>query len=150
MLMPMDIRDTAGVGRNNWVEDHDRMVVTVTDLRTKEWIDEKGEYCETQEDVEFPATYEVCSVCQGKGTYVNPNIDRYGLTGEDFAEDPEFHEDYVSGMYDVTCQQCKGRRVDMVIDYDRADPKDTELYDEYMEDFWRHQLELRSERMYGA
>ena len=147
MLMPMDIRDTAGVGRNNWV---DRMVVTVTDLRTKEWIDEKGEYCETQEDGEFPATYEVCSVCQGKGTYVNPNIDRYGLTGEDFAEAPEFHEDYVSGMYDVTCQQCKGRRVDMVIDYDRADPKDTELYDEYMEDFWRHQLELRSERMYGA
>lgn len=51
----------------------------------------------------------VCPVCEGKGTHVNPDIDANGLTAEDFDEDPDFAEDYRSGVYDVTCYTCKGR-----------------------------------------
>ena len=60
---------------------------------------------------EFPAKFEVCDLCDGRGTHVNPPIDSHGLSGEDFAEDPEFAEDCRSGVYDVECARCGGRRV---------------------------------------
>ena len=53
----------------------------------------------------------VCPVCGGKGTTVNPNIDAHGLTREDFDDDPDFAEDYNSGMYDQVCACCDGKRV---------------------------------------
>lgn len=51
----------------------------------------------------------ICPACDGEGTCVNPNIDANGLTAEDFAEDPDFSENYMSGLYDVTCGACHGR-----------------------------------------
>lgn len=56
-------------------------------------------------------TYEVCPVCNGLGKTVNPNIDAHGLTAEDFREDQDFKEEYFSGLYDVPCGACKGKRV---------------------------------------
>ena len=53
----------------------------------------------------------VCPVCNGEGKTVNPSIDAGGLTREDFDEDPDFREDYMSGMYDITCRACNGQRV---------------------------------------
>lgn len=51
----------------------------------------------------------ICPICKGEGSYVNPNIDSNGLSGEDFADDPDFAADYMSGAYDVTCSTCNGR-----------------------------------------
>jgi hypothetical protein len=53
----------------------------------------------------------VCPACLGEGKTVNPNIDAHGLTAEDFFEDPDFAEDYRSGVYDQTCLACCGQRV---------------------------------------
>jgi hypothetical protein len=53
----------------------------------------------------------VCPVCEGEGKTVNPNIDCNGLTAEDFRDDPDFAEDYMNGMYDVSCGACNGLRV---------------------------------------
>jgi hypothetical protein len=53
----------------------------------------------------------VCPVCKGEGTTVNPNIDAHGLTAEDFREDPDFAEEYMSGAYDIVCNGCVGMRV---------------------------------------
>lgn len=53
----------------------------------------------------------LCPVCHGEGTTVNPNIDCNGLTAEDFHEDLDFLEDYMSGVYDQTCAACGGKRV---------------------------------------
>ena len=50
----------------------------------------------------------ICPACEGEGTCVNPNIDSNGLTAEDFAEDPDFADDYMSGVYDVSCAACHG------------------------------------------
>jgi DNA-directed RNA polymerase subunit RPC12/RpoP len=55
--------------------------------------------------------YMVCPVCGGEGKTINPNIDAHGLTAEDFRDDPDFAEDYRSGLYDVTCGACCGKRV---------------------------------------
>jgi len=57
------------------------------------------------------AKYIVCPTCEGEGKTVNPNIDAHGLSAEDFREDPDFAEDYLSGLYDVTCRACHGKRV---------------------------------------
>jgi hypothetical protein len=59
----------------------------------------------------MPAKYQVCPVCDGEGKTVNPDIDSHGLTREDFDEDPDFAEDYRSGLYDITCRACSGQRV---------------------------------------
>jgi len=58
--------------------------------------------------------FEVCGECRGSGQVVNPSIDCCGLTEEDFYDDPDFHEDYMSGRYDVTCPNCNGKRVEAI------------------------------------
>ena len=61
--------------------------------------------------------YEVCDVCQGRGQYTNPNIDRNGLSREDFDQwDDEEISDYFTGAYDVRCEYCEGRAVVPVTD----------------------------------
>lgn len=91
--------------------------------------------------------YEVCDLCEGRGSHTNPSIDCCGLSAEDFADDPDFAEDYMGGAYDVTCHQCHGQRVTPAIDL----PEDlAKLIGEYD----RSMAELRSceraERMMGA
>ena len=67
---------------------------------------------EDENEVWIPFEYEVCDLCGGKGTMVNPNIDRNGLTAEDFDEQgPEFMDDYFGGVYDQQCARCEGRKV---------------------------------------
>ena len=46
---------------------------------------------------------------------MNPAIDGAGITASEMDDilhdDPDFLEDYVSGVYDVTCRACRGQRV---------------------------------------
>lgn len=89
----------------------------------------------------LPAAYEVCGTCRGKGSHVNRNIDGNGITGSEWAElddsDPEFRENYFSGVYDVACEECDGLRVIQVIDEDRCSPEQKKV----MEDYYRDQAE---------
>jgi hypothetical protein len=64
-----------------------------------------------EESVKVSCSFGVCPTCEGKGSHVNPSIDCNGLSQEDFNEDPDFLEDYLSGQYDVPCYECKGKRV---------------------------------------
>ena len=73
--------------------------------------------------------YQVCSRCHGKGHHVNPNVDGHGISPQEFAEDPEFRENYIKGKYDVKCYQCGGLRVEKVIDWNKID--DAKLKEEY-------------------
>lgn len=63
------------------------------------------------EEVEVPFLWEVCTMCSGKGSHVNPSIDSEGIPAEDFRDDPEFAADYFGGTYDQPCVECDGRRV---------------------------------------
>jgi hypothetical protein len=99
--------------KHNQNFDEQRMVLTMT-----LYDDENDEEFEA----EFPAVFEVCPTCRGKGQHVNPSIDCNGLSAEDFAEDPDFAEDYFSGRYDVSCYGCNGKRVIPVINEEYADP----------------------------
>ena len=56
--------------------------------------------------------FAVCPTCDGRGQYVNPSIDSNGLSREDIDElGPEFMDDYLTGMYDITCETCRGRHI---------------------------------------
>jgi len=92
-------------------------------------VDLKVTYFDAEGDeATLPALYEVCESCQGKGTHVNRAIDGNGLDPE-LEEDLDFMEGYLSGVYDVSCEECRGKRVVAVVDERRCNPDDlTEYY----------------------
>lgn len=104
--------------------------------QTDEELDEEGIGSEEEEEVtlRLPARFEVCDLCNGKGTTVNPSIDAGGLSQEDFDEDPDFEEEYFSGMYDIPCPQCRGKRVIPVINEAAMSKEQKAAYDEYTEE----------------
>ena len=110
--------------------------------------DEDGETVESK--VRVPAEFAVCPSCDGKGTHVNPSIDASGLTAEDFAEDPDFRDEYFSGAYDVQCYTCHGKRV---VPEPRLDnlPKDVrERVERHLREQQEWRAEARMERALGA
>ena len=93
----------------------------------------------------IPAKAEICPVCNGKGSFVNPSIDSQGLSSEDMQEEG-FREDYFGGSYDQTCSSCNGNRVILV-------PRDeTEMEDinQTLQDEADYRAEIDAERRMGA
>lgn len=80
-----------------------------------------------EEEHQFPIKFEVCPVCEGTGSHVNPDIDAHGLSREDFDNDPGFEEDYFSGVYDVSCNRCHGKRVVPEINREILNPVQKEI-----------------------
>ncbi len=106
------------------------------------------DYFEEEGSIElepFQLRYEVCSVCEGRGSYVNPSIDENGISGEEFHGewDEDEREAYLGGAYDVTCACCMGKRVMLVPVLTDGTPE-AEWYREWQED----QAHDRSEREY--
>ena len=93
--------------------------------------DDEGE--EMDRAIEVPLRWEVCPLCNGRGSHVDPNIDAGGLTREDFYDDPDFAESYHSGFYDVACYKCNGRTTTPVIDYNGLSPDKAELVKDFEE-----------------
>jgi len=90
--------------------------------------------CECSETHELPSKFEVCGECRGKGTIVNPSIDRYhGITQEEFDNDPQFFEDYTSGVYNEQCPRCAGLRVIEVVDKSMLNPEQKKIFSKYRE-----------------
>jgi hypothetical protein len=87
-------------------------------------------YDEDGNEHELPTKFEVCPACKGKGSTVNPSIDSHGISAEEFYEDPDFAEEYMSGMYDVGCYHCGGKRVIKVPDFDKMTDEEKESWEE--------------------
>lgn len=98
----------------------------------------------------LPSRFEVCDVCDGKGVHVNPNIDRNGISGEQFADDPDFRDDYFAGVYDVPCNRCRGKRVVAVVDETRCDPRLLEMYRADLDAQYEVDADAEAERRYFA
>jgi hypothetical protein len=90
----------------------------------------------------------VCDQCGGTGTMVNPSIDAGGISAHEFAEDPDFAEDYFSGRYDVPCSECNGLRVVGEPQWDLSNPLHERLRD-YATDMADIEAERRRELRYG-
>ena len=88
-------------------------------------------------------------MCRGTGTHVNPSIDGNGLSQE-YADDPEFMEDYLAGAYDVRCSECGGANVLDVVDESRMTPEQIEAWTEQEHDRWEYDAERAAERRAGC
>lgn len=131
----MDIRE-----RDRWYSRFDSEAMTLH-------FDELGA---DGDDLVVPAIYSVCDVCDGRGTHVAPGIDAHGISSEEFAEDPEFAEDYFAGRYDVTCHECGGLRVVPIIDEARATAEQQKLVNEHLDAEAAYRAEVAAERRMGA
>ena len=143
-----DPRTQAG-GRGDWYKSFDEANMTATVAFT--CYDDDGE--EVEEVVSFPVRLEACNLCNGKGSHVNPSIDCGGLTQDDFDEDPDFEESYRSGHYDVTCNQCHGKRAVPVINHDHLNDEQKRALNtmnQLAEEEAAYQAECRMERMMGC
>jgi RecJ-like exonuclease len=102
-----------------------------------------GEY------ITLDTKYEVCPVCNGHGTHVNPNIDDGGIPARVFIEDPEFKREYFSGMYDVVCSRCKGQRV-VEVPSEHNSKEDLDTYYDYLDELESIDRMYEAERRMGA
>lgn len=95
----------------------------------------------------YPAHYEVCQTCEGRGSYVNPAIDEQGLTQQDMDEMGEdFQEGYLGGQYDQTCEHCGGKRVELVPD----SPEGQQALNSIFQSESQFRAEQDAERRMGA
>ena len=147
--MISDKRDTAGRDPVPLKQDHRRMKL-IWDVDNYYTVDhDRPDVLKGIHEVTFPAAYEVCGICEGKGRYVNPNIDRNGLDPNEY--DYAFMEDYMNGVYDITCRRCGGDRVVLEI-RDEVIPlgRELEIYNLYvseLEDAWESIREMQAEML---
>jgi hypothetical protein len=108
-------------------DDHDRMklIFNVEKFYEEHDPEDIPDLVKDKKYIEFPAKYIVCYVCEGRGSYVNPSVDEYGIDPRDMDED--FAESYFEGTFDVTCQYCNGKRVVLVIDRNLQCHKDPDI-----------------------
>lgn len=98
-----------------------------------------------------PAKWEVCDRCRGEGHHTNPAIDGNGITQDEMDElGDDFREDYMSGVYDIPCEECHGERLIMVIEEGRATPEQIKEYMELVQEEADYRAECRAEQRMGA
>ena len=78
-------------------------------------------------EIELPMIWEVCSVCDGKGTHVNPAIDAGGLNTCDM--DMDELADYFGGIYDQPCNSCRGRTTVPAVHWKQLTTEQREQYE---------------------
>ena len=102
-----------------------------TNTITLKYDDEDEEGYEMEKELILPAKLEVCDLCEGRGSVVDPSIDASGISQDDFDEDPDFEESYNSGSYNISCPQCRGKNVVPVVDYNALSPEKKKELDDY-------------------
>ena len=100
-------------------------------------------------DMTLPAKFEVCDRCHGRGS-VDGNGFEGGITGSEWSEmDQDDRESYMSGDYDEYCPECKGLRVVLHPDEDRADSEILKAYWQKLEADARYRSEERYQQRMG-
>ncbi|HEU5112111.1 MAG TPA: hypothetical protein VFU96_02270 [Acidimicrobiia bacterium] len=89
----------------------DETMIGLGDFDSGDPNDEPGNPDE-DEEMRPHKRWAVCPRCHGNGSHVNPSIDGNGITESEMAElGEDFREDYMSGVFDVPCEECGGLRV---------------------------------------
>ena len=111
-------------------------------------------YMDDGTEKQLPTKNEVCGNCRGEGSHVNRAIDGNGITSSEMDEilhdDPEFLDNYMSGVYDVPCDECHGKRVVPVVDRSRVSDEEWQEYQEQCEIEAAWDAEREAERRMGC
>lgn len=121
----------------HWIDDHDGVEETEQNRKPQA---EPGMPPYKQVDLDdgrgvrwLKTKWDVCPRCQGRGEVGNPSFD--GLSPHELTrDDPDFFEDYLSGVHNISCPRCKGKRVVGVVDRNAADPTLLAAYDRLVEE----------------
>ena len=113
----------------------ERTMTVIIENDSEEWV--------------VPVKYEVCDTCSGRGKHVNPSIDSHGISAEEFAEDPDFAQEYWRGTYDVPCAECHGQRVSITINEARMTDNELKRVTKHIREFYDYQHEMARERKMG-
>jgi len=101
------------------------------------------EFCSLYElNIDFE--YAVCSTCNGEGSHLDPGIDSNGITSSEMYElGEDFIEDYRSGRYDVSCNECNGLRVVKYPVFNNPNIEDIEdRWNDYVNDVYQYRKEI--------
>jgi len=98
------------------------------------------------EELSFKAKWIICGWCEGSGKTTNPSIDSHGISAEEFAEDPDFRNDYFAGRYDICCSECDGRGKKLF----PATPEGVKEYKESLNFEYQMRAEIEAERRMGC
>jgi DnaJ-class molecular chaperone len=102
-----------------------------------------------EETFTLPSKNIICDRCEGHGSYVNPNIDGNGITGDEWAQwSDEEQETYLSGGYDVTCEDCNGNGTLQVPDVEACNANQLDIlkrYNDKLADEAKYDAECASE-----
>jgi hypothetical protein len=116
------------------------------------WATENEEGEETTHHL--PAVFIVCATCHGRGKAMTRSMREHGYTQEDMDElGQDFQDDYMSGVYDVTCDVCDGARVVLQLDAATAKremPAVLRAYREHLREEEEYRAICRAERDAGA
>ena len=103
--------------------------------------------------VNVPFTIEICPACNGRGTTSRDvECDGGGFTASEWADqDEDFREDYMAGVYDRPCDECRGLpgRV-KVPDLKCLSRRDRKLYREQQQADADYRRVSEAERRMGA
>lgn len=114
------------------------------------------EECADENSVEHEVEgeFEVCGACEGHGSRLCEGMRGHAYSQEEFEEvfwEDEDREHYFKrgGKYDVTCEDCGGKRVTAVPSLDKLSPEIRAAYEarERREDEWAR--ERAAELRYG-
>jgi hypothetical protein len=111
--------------------------------------EEEGRLGSEKNPYKLRMKYAVCGVCNGRGKHVNPSIDSHGLSSEDFDNDPDFAEDYFSGVYDVTCYECNGRTTILEIS-ENTESSSLQATEDWLADETDYRRTVEHEERYGC
>lgn len=78
-------------------------------------VDDEG--CDVEHKV--PVVWVICGVCSGEG---KSSAHLGAFSGDEMDADPDFRDDYMSGVYDRQCDECKGSGKELEVDWDTVDP----------------------------
>lgn len=107
-------------------------------------------YLEDGTELQLPVKWVVCTVCDGKGSHVNPAIDAGGISAEQFHDDPDFADEYRRGTYDQTCNRCRGRTTVPGVDWTQLTAEQRTAYEAQLDDDAAYEAERLAEIRAGC
>jgi len=140
----MDQRDQAAL-TSKWYKTLNEKLSTAT---IEMYNQETGE----EEEIDVPITFSVCPTCSGRGSHVNPSIDAHGITSDEWDRDwsHEDQENYINGMYDVSCYECQGKRVIATLDEPHTKSEIVKYINNSIREEYEYAKLVESERRYGC
>ena len=101
--------------------------------------------------LKVPSIRVVCPRCNGEGVHDHSAFSD-GLTSDDL-NDQDFRESYLSGNYDVECEECNGLRIVDEPNFEVIEKRWPTIFKAYMEDLEQQRIadaESAAERRWGA